>query len=146
MSQNLKLEIVDNDATGSHLALPHGSYRAVVRLESDLEATQQLAIGGDRLLGDQATAIAERHLSQRASAPAHRLKMRRREPDLVLDDPGISRTHAMIFHGDQGLSIVDLMSTNGTLVNGEPISDADLQVDDIVKVGSTELIVRVRRD
>jgi pSer/pThr/pTyr-binding forkhead associated (FHA) protein len=41
--------------------------------------------------------------------------------DLVLSDPTVSNTHAVILSRDGGHSIVDLGSSNGTFVNGEPI-------------------------
>jgi len=38
--------------------------------------------------------------------------------DIVLDDAMISRYHAMLFAEPQGIVLIDLESTNGTLVNG----------------------------
>jgi pSer/pThr/pTyr-binding forkhead associated (FHA) protein len=40
------------------------------------------------------------------------------ENDIVLDDAMISRYHAMLFVESQSIVLVDLESTNGTLVNG----------------------------
>ena len=67
----------------------------------------------------------------------------RRGRDILLDDEKISRTHAMVFVDEQGPSIVDLISTNGTLVNGQKISDADLTDGDVINIGKTRFIVRV---
>jgi hypothetical protein len=46
---------------------------------------------------------------------------RSRDCDVVLDDTGISRRHAQIRPGGTGWEIEDLGSTNGVLVNGQPI-------------------------
>ncbi len=41
--------------------------------------------------------------------------------DLPLDDDVISRNHAVIHIGPDGLVLEDLRSANGTFVNGEPV-------------------------
>lgn len=41
---------------------------------------------------------------------------------LILDDPKVSRRHAQLSLGPQGLTITDLGSTNGTLHNGRQIA------------------------
>jgi S-DNA-T family DNA segregation ATPase FtsK/SpoIIIE len=43
---------------------------------------------------------------------------RRADQDIVLVDPSVSRSHARIELGPAGAAIVDLGSTNGTVVNG----------------------------
>jgi pSer/pThr/pTyr-binding forkhead associated (FHA) protein len=56
------------------------------------------------------------------------------ENEIVLDDAMVSRYHAMLFAEPQGIVLVDLESTNGTLLNGTlvlpdvpmPIKDGDL--------------------
>ncbi len=54
---------------------------------------------------------------------------------VVLDADSVSRTHARIEVGPSGTWIVDLESTNGTFVNDETISKAQLSSGDLVKVG-----------
>lgn len=43
---------------------------------------------------------------------------RRSDQRIVLSDPSVSRAHARIERGAWGVAIVDLGSTNGTVVNG----------------------------
>jgi hypothetical protein len=57
--------------------------------------------------------------------------------DIVLTDPGASRRHAQIVRGDDGFAITDLGSTNGTLVNGEPVRERLLVDGDRITIGST---------
>jgi class 3 adenylate cyclase len=61
---------------------------------------------------------------------------------LFLDDPEISRAHAVLVPAADGLEIRDLGSLNGTWVNGERISSPTLLAPgDLVKVGTTRIEV-----
>jgi class 3 adenylate cyclase/tetratricopeptide (TPR) repeat protein len=63
---------------------------------------------------------------------------------LVIDDPEISRTHAVITQSAEGIEIRDLSSLNGTWVNGERINTPTALVPgDVVKVGKTRIEVLV---
>jgi hypothetical protein len=64
--------------------------------------------------------------------------------DLVLSDPTVSNTHAVIMSRDGGHSIVDLGSSNGTFVNGEPIGKTarTLKHGDQILVGRALLTFR----
>lgn len=59
-----------------------------------------------------------------------------------IDDPGISRHHAEIRHSESGFSIIDLASTNGTLVAGERIGERALADGDEIRMGSTLMVFR----
>ena len=67
-------------------------------------------------------------------------------PQIPLRDPGASRRHAMLRADDDGVSVMDLGSTNGTLVNGmelPPNSRRMLKNGDAITVGRwTRLVVR----
>jgi pSer/pThr/pTyr-binding forkhead associated (FHA) protein len=52
------------------------------------------------------------------------------ECDLILDEPEMSRRHAMIENSDDGIFLRDLGSANGTYVNGVQVRDAVLHPDD----------------
>jgi len=60
-----------------------------------------------------------------------------RSPDcqVVLKDFGISRNHAKIVVGEDGVRIVDLKSKNGTQVNGVPVVEAPLKDGDKILLG-----------
>ncbi len=80
----------------------------------------------------------------RGSAVGHRSTLspgefvigRAEDADLCLRDAGISRRHAMVVrnHADV-VSIIDLASTNGVFVNGQPRDVAVLQVGDAMALG-----------
>ena len=62
--------------------------------------------------------------------------------DVCLVDPILSRHHCRIsFHGGK-LSVEDLDSANGTLVNGEEVKTSELHDGDTVTIGDTVLRVR----
>lgn len=66
---------------------------------------------------------------------------RRGDQDIVLADPSVSRAHARIEVTAEDTSIVDLNSTNGTLVNGHPVgtSRAALHPGDRIQIGTVLL-------
>lgn len=60
-----------------------------------------------------------------------------------LADARLSRQHAEVRAAPGGtLHLRDLGSSNGTWVNGRPVERADLDVDDVVRVGSLLLVVQ----
>ncbi len=66
---------------------------------------------------------------------------RSRECDVHLADANASRRHCEIVQeGASSWSVVDLDSTNGTELNGQPVSRASLEDGDRVTVGSTDIL------
>jgi DNA-binding SARP family transcriptional activator len=66
--------------------------------------------------------------------------------DIVLADGDVSRRHAEVRPSVVGPLLVDLGSTNGTDVNGEPVVQRVLGDGDEIRVGSQTLVCRVRGD
>jgi Protein of unknown function (DUF3662)/FHA domain len=64
--------------------------------------------------------------------------------EIEIDDPGASRRHAEIRRQGGEFVVVDLGSTNGTLVNDSPISEATLEEGDRITIGRTVLEFRRR--
>lgn len=52
-------------------------------------------------------------------------------------DPRVSRRHCKIRKIGRSLFIYDLGTKNGTLVNGDPVSEQELAIGDQIKVGNT---------
>lgn len=61
--------------------------------------------------------------------------------DLYLPDVGVSRRHARVTIGDQGVRLNDLGSTNGTHVSGQRITDRLLQDDDRIVMGPNAILL-----
>ena len=71
------------------------------------------------------------------------------EADLRINDPGVSRRHAEIrvaegarAHGMPEVSVVDLGSTNGMLVDGQKVQQAAVTDGGTIKIGTTTMTVR----
>jgi pSer/pThr/pTyr-binding forkhead associated (FHA) protein len=60
---------------------------------------------------------------------------RTQDADIRLDNPLISRKHAMIFARAGKLAIEDLKSNNGTFVNGKKVEKAEVSMGDEVRLG-----------
>jgi pSer/pThr/pTyr-binding forkhead associated (FHA) protein len=60
-----------------------------------------------------------------------------RSPDneLILRDPATSGHHARLERRATSFYIIDLGSTNGTLVNGEPVQEKELKHGDRITIG-----------
>jgi hypothetical protein len=69
------------------------------------------------------------------------------EADLKIDDPGISRRHAQIKIDTTGsettVTIVDLKSTNGVVLNGHRVTSAVVPDGSEIRLGNTILVIRV---
>ncbi len=65
------------------------------------------------------------------------------EVDIRVDDPGVSRAHAEITLGTD-VTIRDLGSTNGTLVDGRMVSSVALHDGARIQLGTTTLTYRAR--
>jgi serine protease Do len=99
-------------------------------LEADDE-TPALVVQDGRLAGRRISVSAE-------------LIIGRQDADLVLDDPQVSRHHAVVRPIEGGLEIEDLRSANGTSVNGVAIDGSHrLHDGDVVQVGGVRLTADV---
>ena len=60
-----------------------------------------------------------------------------------LPDTGVSRRHVEIRWDGQTALLQDLNSTNGTTVNNSPVQEWQLADGDVIRVGHSEIVVRV---
>jgi len=63
------------------------------------------------------------------------------DTDIRIEDPGASRNHCEIVLG-QPVLVRDLNSTNGTFVNGQRISQAEVADGSTIMIGTTHLVFR----
>ena len=61
-----------------------------------------------------------------------------------VNTPGVSRMHCQLRPKPEGLQLVDMTSSNGTIVNGEAASDYILKDHDILSVGDRNFIYRAK--
>lgn len=69
---------------------------------------------------------------------------RGRDADFRVNDPNVSRRHAVILWDEGRLVVQDLNSTNGTIVNGYPVSTTVLRPNDVLVVGECRMTVDSR--
>jgi pSer/pThr/pTyr-binding forkhead associated (FHA) protein len=59
--------------------------------------------------------------------------------DVVIDNAGVSRTHAVVLYMDDEFRVRDMDSQNGITLNGKPIKDCVLKYGDVVGIGKFEM-------
>ena len=88
-------------------------------------------------------ALTGKHAGKRIQVPEAGIRVGRSTVnDLQFDHTEMSRSHCLFERaGEDGLTVLDLASANGTLVNGEDIGSAPraLAVGDVVEVGDTRI-------
>lgn len=70
----------------------------------------------------------------------------RKRADLILDDPLVSGAHCKIERREKGFVLVDLGSTNGTMVEGRMVREARLKPGAEIAVGANRMILYVGED
>ena len=63
--------------------------------------------------------------------------------DFILTDANASRLHAYVTYERHRHVLHDAESTNGTFVNGQPVTSVCLQAGDEIQIGSTILLYEV---
>ena len=139
MQQQNQLVIIDGPVHGTRFNLKSGTFRLIGRLDQRQEITMQVTLSGDQILTEQLQNRIQEHLNTHDGA-ASRLLFDERDNDILLEDPAVSKSHAMIFAHPNGLSVADLMSTNGVKVNGQAVNDASLKPGDRLRIGKTLLL------
>ena len=65
------------------------------------------------------------------------------DADITLDDTGTSRQHVEILWDGKRGQVSDLGSTNGSKLNGAPVTKSPLPPDSIIEIGRTRIVFRV---
>ncbi len=127
---SVRFELVDDLETG------------MFRVLSNAVASGAVPEPGRRTAGPaEVSAALEVGTSTLALTRRHTVLGRGAESDLRLDDPGISRRHAEIVLSDPP-RISDLASTNGTFVDGERVTSAELYNGARIGIGTLTLVFR----
>lgn len=123
------------------------------RVKSKAVSSSSLAGGdpSDTQVG-RATATLELNGEQLPLAPPGIVIGRGNDADLRIDDPGISRKHIEIrvedpqdLEGAPRISVHDLGSTNGVLVNGRRVEQATLADGATIKIGNTTMSLHLKQ-
>lgn len=65
------------------------------------------------------------------------------EADITIDDTGISRKHIEVVWDGKHAQARDLGSTNGSQLNGRPLTKAILEPDSVISIGRTRIVFKV---
>jgi len=65
------------------------------------------------------------------------------DADITVDDSGTSRQHVEILWDGKRGQVNDLGSTNGSKLNGRPVTKAPLPPDSVIEIGRTRIVFRV---
>lgn len=68
---------------------------------------------------------------------------RGREADIMVDDASISRKHVEVLWDGSRAEVHDLGSTNGSKLDGQPVTTAILEPDSAIDIGRTRIVFRV---
>lgn len=68
------------------------------------------------------------------------------ECDILLDNPGVSRTHAKILREGDRVKVADLNSGNGTFLNGKAVTEATVADSDTVGIGKFVLTIKLTEE
>ena len=68
---------------------------------------------------------------------------RRQDCDFCIPLMVVSRRHCEINMDFGKITVRDLKSRNGTLVNGQPIEETQLKAGDVLKIGPVEFVIQV---
>ena len=141
-------EITEGKNKGQVIKLPEGTCKAIGRSIDDINKTQVFSMDFTMSLDDFTKKLIMNYIAKKSpqskkstqEASTDSIGSFQRLPDLVLDDPAISRLHAMIFHDSNGAGVLDLVSKNGTFVNGEEVESKSLQNGDLLETGGTKMV------
>jgi pSer/pThr/pTyr-binding forkhead associated (FHA) protein len=88
-------------------------------------------------------AVSGQHFGKMIALKPRNIIGRGPECDVVLNDPSMSRQHALIENTSSGLFLRDLESANGTYLNGVPVRDAVLKSGDQIAFDTHRFVIEV---
>ena len=149
-SKKVRFHVIAGQDNGMDFDLDLGNCRAVGRSIVDTTKTTVLNVDWALSLDDETKGLVLQYISQqfrkphpasaKESSKPDQLGAFRRAPDVVLKDNTLSRLHAMIFFDEIGVGILDLVSKNGTFVNGQEIESRLLKKGDTIELGETKIV------
>jgi len=95
-----------------------------------LDATEQITEPGDYLVFEEGSEVRTAELQSEWTRIGRSLAA-----DIRLDDPTISRRHALVVRGPDGVRVLDDRSLNGVFVNGARVEWQSLSDGDEIVVG-----------
>lgn len=142
-----KFKVIDGPDTNMTFQLEVSTCRAIGRATVDPQKTAVFGVDIALELDETTKRLIQQYVAKQFAAakgvppkPAGETEFFKRMGDLILTDAGLSRLHAMIFHDESGVGILDLVSKNGTFVNGKEIESKLLAKGDAIELGETTIL------
>ncbi len=135
-------QLVQRHATAQHYAFAGG---ITIRLERDPDLSEGvLRIESANLKGEIAwTPVLDIDGKRYPITKSRTIVGRGSDADVTVPDTGTSRHHIEILWDGTRAQVNDLGSTNGSKLNGTPISKAPLPADSVIEIGRTRIAFRV---
>ncbi len=140
----VSFKIVSGPGKGSKFTIDVGTCKAVGRAVHDPHKTDAFSIDVALNLDDNTRRLIHQYVTKqfrRANLEQGTEFGFRRTTDIVIDDLSVSRLHAMFFYDSAGIGVLDLVSKNGTFVNGEEVESRLLKKGDTIEIGDTKLVL-----
>jgi hypothetical protein len=136
------VQLVQQHATAQHYSFAGG---ISIALERDPGLSDGLVrIDSVNLKGEVAwTPVLDVAGKRYPITHSHTVIGRGSDADITVDDTGISRRHVEILWDGTRAQVNDLGSTNGSLLNGNPVNKAPLPPDSVIDIGRTRIVFRV---
>lgn len=133
--------VVEGVDKGERFEIPHGACRAIGRSLDEAERTRLMNAGSMVSLDDFSKKLVFSYVAKQFGKKEGGAGFAgfQREPDFILQDKSISRLHAVLFFDESGIGILDLVSKNGTFVNGIEIESKILKTGDLIAVGTSKI-------
>lgn len=145
----LKIDFIVDDS------IDLGELRIETKLRENKTSSERAKIGHTQIIsadevaelglyaGNKGAVLVHLETGDRHPLSGNRLTIgRQQDNDVVINDPSVSRRHAVLERHGPTYIITDLNSTNGTQVNQSPVEKAVLEDEDRVTLGKTDFIFR----
>ena len=135
-------QLVQRHAAAQHYAFAGG---ISIRLQKDPTLSEGVVgIDSVNVKGDVAwTPVLDIDGKRYPITKARTIIGRGSDADITIDDTGTSRQHVEILWDGKRGQVSDLGSTNGSKLNGAPVTKAALPPDSIIEIGRTRIVFRV---
>ncbi|WP_341955016.1 DUF3662 and FHA domain-containing protein [Salinibacterium sp. TMP30] len=135
-------ELVQRHATAQHYSFSGGI--AIVLAPDDSLSQGMIEVGSVSVKGTVAwTPVLDVGGTRHPLVHSRTIIGRGSEADITVDDNGISRKHVEILWDGSRAEVNDLNSTNGSKLNGSPVSRAPLAPESVIDIGRTRIVFRV---
>jgi len=135
-------QLLQQHATAQHYTFPGG---ISVTLEEDGRLTEGVVVVESKSVKGRVewTPVVEINGDRHRLTRSRTIIGRGSEADITIADTGTSRKHIEILWDGERAQVTDLGSTNGSRLDGAPVSRAVLPPDSVIEIGRTRIVFRV---